>query len=351
MNSHSGIPSISVVILNFNGMQWLPRCFKSLEEQTIFSRIEVIVADNASVDGSDRYAQEWLERTGKGQCVRNSTNLYFCEGNNVAAAAATGEYLLFLNFDLWLETDCLEKLYEEVTASDAGCATPFVLNYDDNTFQGGGESGLDLFGLPTTVGSPPTRTTEVFTAYGCSLLVRADLFRKIGGFPTELLMYADETDLSWRVWIAGSKVVTVPAARLHHRGSVVINPAGQEKIVESRTSETKRFLANRNGILLLMKNGQHILLFLLIPHLFLLLLEALASLVLIRRWSYVRKSYLGAVTDAFRMLPHVSEWRRRIRGFRKRSDFRMLRFLRLRPSRWDEVKRLLKFGVPKVEAN
>lgn len=349
MNSHSGIPCISVVILNFNGAQWLPRCFTSLEEQTIFSRIEVIVVDNASVDGSDHYAEAWLQRVGKGRCVRNKTNLYFCEGNNVGAATATGEYLLFLNFDLWLEPDCLEKLYEEVAACGAGCATPFVLNYDDNTFQGGGESGLDLFGL-TTVGRPPTRTTEVFTAYGCSLLVRADLFRKIGGFSTELLMYADETDLSWRVWIAGSKVVTVPVARLHHRGSVVVNPAGQVKIVESRTSETKRYLSNRNGILLLLKNAQHILLLLLIPHLLLLMLEVLVSLVLIRRWSYVRKSYLGAVTDAFRMMPTVRGWRKRIRGFRKRSDFYMLRFLRFRPNRWDEVKRLFKFGIPHVEA-
>jgi hypothetical protein len=54
--------------------------------------------------------------------------------------------------------------------------------------------------------------------------------------------------------------------------------------------------------------------------------------------------------DAFRMMPDVRKWRRQIRSFRRRGDFWMMRFLRLRPSRWDEVKRLMTFGAPKVEA-
>jgi GT2 family glycosyltransferase len=176
------------------------------------------------------------------------------------------------------------------------------------------------------------------------------LFHKIGSFPPELLIYADETDLCWRVWIAGGKVVTIPSARLHHRGAAVVNPQGNTKTVESRTSETKRFLANRNGLLFLLKNCQHILLLLVIPHVLLLLLEGAVSLVLIRRWSYVRKSYLSAITGAFGMMPHVCAWRKKIRGFRQRGDFWMLRFLRLRPARWYEVERLFKYGAPRVDA-
>jgi GT2 family glycosyltransferase len=200
------------------------------------------------------------------------------------------------------------------------------------------------------LGSPATCTQETFAAPGCSLLVKKELFDKIGGFPPELLIYADETDLSWRVWIAGGKVVAVPSARLHHRGAAVVNPEGKTKTVESRTTDFKRFLANRNGILFLMKNGQHVLLLLLIPHLLLLLAEAGVGLVLTRRWSYIRKSYLSAISEAFQMRDHVRQWRRRIRGFRQRGDFWMLRFLRLKPGRWAEVKRLFKYGPPKVDA-
>jgi GT2 family glycosyltransferase len=342
-------PKISVVVLNYNGREWLPRCFESLERQTIFRDIEVILTDNHSSDGSDKFAAGWLEKTGKGRVVQNGANLYYCGANNNGAAAATGEFLLFLNNDTWLEPDCLEKLYAETVKAAADCAAPAVFDYDDDTYQSGGDTGLDFFGLPT-LGSPATCTRETFAAPGCSLLVKKELFDKIGGFPPELLIYADETDLSWRVWIAGGKVVAAPGARLHHRGAAVVNPEGKTKTVESRTTDFKRFLANRNGILFLMKNGQHVLLLLLVPHLLLLLAEAGVGLVLTRRWSYIRKSYLSAISEAFRMRDHVRQWRRRIRGFRRRGDFWMLRFLRLKPARWAEVKRLFKYGPPKVDA-
>lgn len=342
-------PKISVVILNYNGQEWLAKCFASLESQTIFADLEVIFSDNKSSDGSDQFAAAWLEKTGRGRVVQNGANLYYCGANNNGAAAATGEFLLFLNNDTWLESDCLEKLYDETVKAGADAAAPMVLDYATNNYQGGGESGIDWFGIPTG-GPPATRVAETFASPGCSLLVSTQTFRKIGGFPAELLIYADETDIAWRVWIAGGKIVCVPGAKVHHRGAAVVNPEGNTVAVESRTSETKRFLANRNGILLLMKNCQHILLLLLIPHLLMLLAEAMVSLILVRRWSYVRKSYLSAIGAAFGMHGHVREWRRRIRGFRQRGDFWMLRFLRLKPSRWDEVERLFKFGAPKVDA-
>ncbi|MEI8288545.1 MAG: glycosyltransferase family 2 protein [Verrucomicrobiota bacterium] len=342
-------PKISVVILNYNGQQWLARCFESLERQTIFPALEVIFSDNKSSDGSDQFAAAWLEKTGRGRVVQNGANLYYCGANNNGAAAATGEFLLFLNNDTWLEPDCLEKLYNETVKAGADAAAPLVLDYDDNTFQTGGESGIDIFGIPTA-GGAVNCVTETFASPGCSLFVRTETFRKIGGFPPELLIYADETDVSWRIWISGGKIVCVPNARVHHRGAAVVNPEGKTKTSESRTSETKRFLANRNGILLLMKNCRHILLLLLIPHLLLLLAEAVVSLILVRRWSYIRKSYLSAIAAAFGMHQHVREWRNRISGFRRHDDFWMLRFFRLRLARWGEVTRLFKFGAPKVDA-
>lgn len=340
---------VSVVVLNYNGVAWLPRCFESLQRQTIFEEIEVILTDNKSSDDSVKFTRDWLERTNaKGQVVQNGANLYYCGANNNGAAAAKGEFLLFLNNDTWLEPDCLEKLYEDTVKAGADCAAPLVLDYDDDTYQAGGINGIDLFGI-VTPGPRALQTTETFNSPGCSLFIRTETFRKIGGFAPELLIYVDETDLSWRVWIAGGKVVATPSARLHHRGAAVVNPEGKTKTVESRTSETKRFLTNRNEILFLLKNSQNLLLLLLVPHMFLFFAEAVASLVLIRRWSYIRKSYLSALADVWRMRGHVREWRRRIRSFRKRGDFWMLRFLRLKPARWGEIERLFRYGAPKVD--
>ena len=343
-------PLISVIVLNYNGAQWLSRCFDSLAAQTVFSQLEIIVVDNNSPDGSGRTAAQWVQSLPNGRMLQNQTNLFFCEANNVGAELATGEFLFFLNNDVWLEPDCLEKLYQETKAAQADAATPLVLNYNDNTLQSPGAAGLDLFGLLAPC-APFQNTREIFCACGCSFLIKAGLFKKIGGYDTELLMYADEMDLSWRVWIAGGRLVGVPAARLHHRGAAAVNPKGETAMVEARTSETKRFLANRNNLLVILKNSGSLLLLLLIPHLLLLLAEAVVSLLLVRRWSFVRKSYFGAVVEAIRMLRHVSDCRRHIQGFRQRSDFWMLRFLKLKPGRWEEVKRLRSGGIPKVDAS
>ena len=349
MNAPTRRPDISVVVLNYNGNAWMKPCLESLARQTNFDRIEIIVTDNKSSDGSDQYAAGWLRQNGKGQVVQNGANLMYCGANNNGAVVATGEFLLFLNNDTWLEPECLERLYRATVAAGADAASPLVLDYDDDAFQNSGSPGLDLFGFTTKMG-PVKEVTDIFSAPGCSLFMRTETFRKIGGFAPELLIYADETDICWRVWIAGGRIISIPDARLHHRGAAVANPQGATKTVEPRTTDTKRFLANRNGILFLLKNSQHFLLLLLIPHLLLLLLEAMVSFALVRRWSYLQRSYFGAIIEAFSMRAHVREWRQRIAGFRRRGDFGMLRFLRLRPGRWDEVERLMKFGAPKVDS-
>ena len=340
---------ISVVVLNYNGKVWLPRCYESLERQTIFSQLEIILTDNNSTDDSVKFTEDWFARTGaRGRIQQNGANLFYCGANNNGAAVATGEFLLFLNNDTWLEPDCLEKLYDDTVRAGAQAGSPLVLDYDDDAYQSGGDSGLDLFGMGTG-GAQQKAVVETFGSPGCSMFVQTEMFRKVGGFANELLIYVDESDLAWRIWIAGGKIVCVPGARVHHRGAAVVNPVGNTKTLEMRTTDYKRFLTNRNGLFFLAKNCQHFLLLLLIPHLLLLGAEALVMLVILRRWSHVRKAYLAAIVEAFKMRGHVFEWRRRIAGFRRHGDFFFLRFLRLKPTRWHEVTRLFKFGVPKVD--
>ena len=347
--SGSGQPQVSVVISNQNGTKWLPRCFEALRRQTVARDLEVIMVDNVSADDSVEIARKAVAQFPWGKVIQNPKDLGFTGGNNAGAEAATAPLIFFLSNDTWLEPDCIEKLLGEFKAAGADAACPVVLDYDSvDTFQSIGSDGIDLCGIPNT-SRPMPATGERFTIVGCGFLIRRDLFLKLGEFDLGHFMYAEETDLSWRVWIAGGKIVGVPSARMHHRPSVTTTTVDGESVAETRTSETKRFLANRNGMLIILKNSQHILLLLLLPYLLMLFLEMLASAVLVRRWGYIRKAYLGAVTGAFGMLGHVRQWRRRIRGFRQRGDFWMLRFLRLKPSRWDEAMRLLKIGVPKVE--
>ncbi len=355
MNTDSGAasgqvtPWMSVVILNYNGNVWLRRCLESLRAQTAFDQIEVIVADNASPDGSARLAEEVMAGWGeRGRVVQNGANLGYCEGNNRGAAAARGRFLFFLNNDTWLEPDCLEKLRAGVEALGADAASPLVCNYEDDSFQTAGARGFDILGYMSTAPST-TASGPIFAAPGSALLVNAEAFRRVGGFDSAFFMYADEADLAWRLSLAGCKTATVPQARLHHRSAAAANPAGGTKVVEFRTNEMVRFYATRNSLLVLLKNTQHLLLLLAVFQFVWVLLESLAVLVLVRRWSTVRASYLRALGDCWRMRAHIRQERRRIRGFRRLNDLQMLRFFRVKLGRWGEITNLWSHGAPKVD--
>ena len=340
---------VSVVILNYNGARWLERCLDSLRTQSIYSRIEILLADNLSTDGSDRLAEKLVAGRANEVFIQHGRNLGYCEGNNRAARRARGRFLLFLNNDTWLEPDCLEILLTEVERCGAQAATPLVLNYNDGSFQSLGAQGLDVFGLSTRR-LPFAATRQVFMPEGCSYLIERRLFEELGEFDPVLFMYSDELDLSWRLWVAGHQAVGVPNARLHHQGAGNLTGTTADSAPVFRTSDTKRFFANRNGLLVVAKNAHHLWLLAIPLQLVLLAFEAVIALFLVRRWSFIQRAYLEAVADCWRKRRYVAEQRRRIAGFRRRSDWWMLRFLRLRPNRWDEVVRIAKLGRPEVKA-
>ncbi|MBM3836738.1 MAG: glycosyltransferase family 2 protein [Verrucomicrobia bacterium] len=337
---------VSVIILNYQGAPWIERCLDSLRRQTLFAAAEIIVADNASTDGSDKLAEKLTQSWPNARVMQHGKNLGYCEGNNRAAQAARGQYLFFLNNDAWLEPDCLATLLAEVRSQRANAATPLVLNYDDNTVQPIWGAGFDVFGLPSFA-TRYDQSRDLFMPPGCCFLVEREWFERIGGFDKALFMYADELDLSWRLWIAGGRAIAVARARLHHHLAANVNPEGG-RMSEVRTSATKRFYTNRNVLLVLLKNCRNVLLLLVPLQLALWIAEAFASLLLIRRGSFVRRAYVDALAECWRLRPHVLSERRRIGQFRRRGDFWMLRFLRWRLNRWEELRRVLRHGPPKV---
>jgi GT2 family glycosyltransferase len=341
-------PLLSVIILNYNGAPWLQRCLDSVRHQTLFDQIEVIVADNASPDGSESLAAGLMAGWRNGRTLQHGSNLGYSEGNNRAALQARGRYLFFLNTDTWLELHCLERLVQELEEAGGAAAAPLVMDYMDGAIQSTGSRGFDIFGLLSSKVSRQERG-EIFAAEGCSLLIEQEWFRKLGGFDGRFFMYADEYDLCWRLWVAGGTVILAPSAQVHHRGAVAVNPRGGERVLEARTSDTKRYYANRNNLLVLLKNSQHLLLVLVPLQLLLLGAEALFMWAWTGRWSHIRRAYGEALADCWRLRPHILAERRRLRSLRRHGDFWMLRFLRGRLNRWRELRRFRRFGMPKVD--
>ena len=336
---------ISVVVVCYNSRTWLTQCLDSIQKQTFFRRSEVILVDNASKDGTEQLARELTAGWSSAQVIQTGGNVGFGAASNRGVAVSQGKYIYLINPDAWFETDCLEQFYLTAERENAGCVGGLILEYEDNRVQARGCIGFDFCGN----GIEPPKNFEpsrLFFFHGF-FFVRKELYLRVGSLDENFFLYGEEPDLCWRIWISGDKIVAAPGARAHHRGSAFVNPAGGSKIVENRTSTNTRFLANRNSLLIIAKNCQHLLLLLLLPCAALVVLEGIFVLLMTRNLVIAKKSSLEAFADFWRLRHHILAERKRIRSFRRRSDFWMLRFFRLGFGRGYELKAILKRGFPK----
>ncbi|MEO5725159.1 MAG: glycosyltransferase family 2 protein, partial [Ilumatobacteraceae bacterium] len=159
------------------------------------------------------------------------------EGDPGYAAAANevlhlveGEngFFCFLHDDVALDSSCIRLMVEELYRSNAGIVGPKLVEWDDPTILQQVGFGIDRFGGIDSVIEPEEVDQEqhdgvrdVFAVPSACTLIRADLFRTLGGFDAALRFYGDDIDLCWRAHLNGARVVVAPAARARHRGDLV----------------------------------------------------------------------------------------------------------------------------------
>jgi GT2 family glycosyltransferase len=330
---------VSVVVVNYNCKKWLDRFFPSLRAQTIFDRTEVIMVDNTSHDGSAEICEKEMEAWPNGVFLQTGGNYGFGGGSNRGAKIARGKYLFFLNPDVWLEPNCLEELVRQAEGKTIKVAGPLVLDYDSDNIQVRGASGFDLFG--GMIPARPGEKCDRLFAIGTFFFAERELFQKLEGFDEKLFLYNEEMDLSWRAWIADEPISLIPSAHIHHQGA-----SSGEREVENRTHDAKRYFANRNQLLVILKNARSLLLLLALSQAALIATEALIGTCLARRPSFFYWAMLKPLADCWRLRAHVGAQRRKNRLIRRHGDWWFLRhFFRFGFGRWTDVKRLLQFGI------
>lgn len=250
------LPRVSVVIVTWNALGHLRRFLPSAVA-TDYPDLEIVVADNASTDGSaDWIAETYPEVT----VVRHERNLLFCGGNNRALPHTTGRYIVLLNNDVEVPPDWLHPLVAAMESEpDVAAIQPKILQFDDRSrFEYAGASGgfLDRFGYPFARGRvfstlEPDRgqyddARDVFWASGAALMLRRSALDALGEPPLDerFEMHMEEIDLCWRLWRAGYRVRVEPASRVYHLGGGSL-PQG---------SPRKTYYNFRNSFLTLYKN-------------------------------------------------------------------------------------------------
>lgn len=244
---------VAVVILNWNGKgfleKFLPSLFNSLP-----SYAELIVADNASTDGSKEAVNNE-----KIQWIQLDKNYGFTGGYNRAFEKLDGyKYYVLLNSDIeitegWLETltDFMEKHPE------ASACQPKILSYaNKDHFEYAGAAGgfIDRWGFPLCRGRILSCIEEdkgqydspiqCFWASGACMVVRSDVWRRLGGLDEEFFAHMEEIDFCWRASLAGGQIWCVPQSKVYHVGGGTL----------PNNSPRKLYFNYRNNLLMLWKN-------------------------------------------------------------------------------------------------
>jgi N-acetylglucosaminyl-diphospho-decaprenol L-rhamnosyltransferase len=188
-------PLVSLIVVNFNGAHVLPTFLEALA-QTTYEPYELIVVDNASVDNSlAQLARSPIPAT----VVKNTVNEGFGRACNRAAEVAHGDFLVFLNPDVVVSPEWLEILVQRLLDDpQAGVISPQTLPHYMHR-------------------PPPGGTTEELPAVpGCALMVRRDAWRELEGFDETFFLYWEDTELCWRTWLLGWRVLADRQAYVHH---------------------------------------------------------------------------------------------------------------------------------------
>lgn len=221
---HGPSPAFSVIIVNYNGGDYLSAALESLKQQTCRD-FEVILIDNASKDGS----VDGLDLSGLPQArlIRNADNLGFAAANNQAAHLARGRWLALLNPDATAAPDWLEQLqraFREFPGCRVFASTQYALE-EDTLLDGTGDAYL-IFGIPWRGGhghsiSRLPETGHCFSPCGAAAVYDRDLFLSLGGFDERFFCYCEDVDIGFRLQLEGEPCIFVRDAAIHHAGSAI----------------------------------------------------------------------------------------------------------------------------------
>ncbi len=248
------LPSVAIVILNWNGKTFLEQFLPSVIAST-YKNYFIVIADNGSADDSVSFIEQHYPQI---KILLNKVNEGFAKGYNIALKHVTADYYVLLNSDVEVEAGWMEPIIQlmESDNSIAACQPKILSYHNKRKFEYAGACGgwLDSFGYPFNRGrifdicefdhGQYDDAEPVFWATGAALFIRSEIYKLMEGFDEFFFAHQEEIDLCWRIQLAGYKIYIQPASVVYHVGGGTL-PMGNKK---------KVFLNFRNNLVMLTKN-------------------------------------------------------------------------------------------------
>lgn len=302
---------ISAIVVNWNGKDVLAGCLESLLDQD-YENFEILVVDNASEDGSQIFVAKEFPSV---KLIENGENLGFGPAVNKGFKEAEGDYFIFLNNDLVLQSDCIRHLAALLDSDPTvGAAIPKILYYSSTDKDSSKEeprinsfgvlvnyTGIACPNLIDQLDQPDLPLTE--SACGGIFMLPREVYEQVGGFDEDLFLYHEDHDLSWRIRMMGGRLMVTPDAICSHHYNF-------------NKGVLKFYRSEKNRLHILLKNFECKTLCLIAPAV--LLVEASQIIhSLFNGWFFLKiKSYWEIAAQLLK----ISRKRRRIQSERKVAD-------------------------------
>lgn len=333
-------PICSICIANYNGMEVIDDCLRSVLEQQGDISVEILIHDDASSDGSAAYIRD---RYPYARLIVSESNVGFCIANNRMAVEARGKYLLLLNNDAALYPDALQTLLFEANRIDR----PAILSLPQYDFDSGVlldiGSLLDPF-LNPVPNRDPVRG-EVGMVMGACFWIPRSLWGEFDGFPEWFGSIGEDLYLCCRARLAGYPVRALGQSGYRHRVGASF---GGGKAIAGRlvTTFRRRALSELNKTFVMILSYPFFLLLAVLPlHLSMLCIEGAVLAVLKRSPRLWREIYAPLPTALWRARKRLLNLRREIQGKRNTSTASFLRPFYWLP--W-KLEMIFRHGLPVV---
>jgi len=236
---------VSVIIVNWNGKQWLSDCLDSLISQN-YKNLEIVLVDNNSSDGSVNFVKKKYGE--KVEIIKNKENLGFGPSNNIGVKKSKGKILFFLNNDTIIKNhELLKSLVSYKDRENLNIVGPAVNGLDGVNKQGDSYLGIDIF-------SQPGLSKHFFYVQGCALMIKKTDFIKLGGFDEKYFMYSEDIDLCWRAHLFGMRLNLCKELIILHFGGKSSEKSMHIKGEKHIVPLERRYEVEKNNLRNILKN-------------------------------------------------------------------------------------------------
>ncbi|MGN6214458.1 glycosyltransferase family 2 protein [Parafilimonas sp.] len=247
-------PAVAIVILNYNGRNFLEQFLPSVFAST-YPNKRIIIADNASTDDSIDYLKNNFPSA---ELIMLDKNYGFAGGYNEALKKVASDYYVLLNSDVEVTPGWIEDMIDLMASNkNIAACQPKVRSYHNKKyFEYAGACGgwIDTLGYAFARGrifdvceedTGQYNTNEkVFWATGAALCIRATCFHEMDGFDAYFFAHMEEIDLCWRLQRTGYAIYCCASSTVYHVGGGTL----------ARTNSRKTYLNFRNNLIMLFKN-------------------------------------------------------------------------------------------------